>query len=162
MRLLLHVVWPSAGLDYYCPDGLTIHNSGNTPMSVAALSASALLPNGLPCQHGDLQPEEAAYCDVAWTLSQAELKFGTTYVQMTVQGNDTGSPTSSFDYTASTAVPVPQAPGLSVKLYQAESVGVVTPGRLPAAVLSMLRLLLGFLQNSYNSAFDIGAVQLHP
>lgn len=82
----------TAGLDFFCPDGLQIENSGNTPLSLAALSAGALLYDGSQCWHDKVPPHETVFCDFAWSLSQAELEQGQSLVQLAVQGNDTAGP----------------------------------------------------------------------
>jgi hypothetical protein len=124
-----------AGLDFYCPDGLAVYNDGNTPMSFAALSASVLLPDGSPCRRSLLQPDETAFCDIAWSLSQPELELAETLVQITVQGSDTGSsPATSLNFTAAAAVPVPQAPAMSIKLEQAYPASVLGAGTLQGSV----------------------------
>lgn len=117
-----------AGRDYYCPDGLVVHNDGNTPMSLAALSASVLLPDGAHCRYSEVHPDETVSCDIAWSLSQTELELGETFVQITVQGNDTGSSAASLNFTTAAAVPVPHAPAMTVKLEQAEPPSALVPG----------------------------------
>lgn len=120
-----------AGRDYYCPDGLVLYNDGNTPLLLAALSGSALLPDGSPCRHNNLQPGEAAFCDIAWRISQPELELGATFVSFTVQGNDTGSsPATRVNATFAASVPVPQAPAMTVKLEQAYPAGGLGAGTL--------------------------------
>lgn len=99
-------------------------------MSLAALSASVLLPDGAHCRYSEVHPDETVSCDIAWSLSQAELELGETFVQITVQGNDTGSSAASLNFTTAAAVPVPQAPAMTVKLEQAEPPSALVPGVL--------------------------------
>jgi hypothetical protein len=121
-----------------------VYNDGNTPMSLAALSASALLPDGSPCRYSEVHPDETVSCDIAWSLSQAELELGETVVQVTVQGKDTGSsPATSLNFTAAAAVPVPQAPAMSVKLEQTEP-----PSALVRGVLSGLSALVSVMHTT--------------
>lgn len=100
-------------------------------MALQSLSANVLLPDGSPCRHGDVQPRDTVLCDVAWTLSQPELELGESLVQVSIQGNDTGSTASglaSTSYTATAFLQVPQSPCMTVTVEQAEPVRAIQAG----------------------------------
>lgn len=77
-----------AGLDFECPAGMVVENSGNVPVSFHALGDRAYAAAGTPCQSGRLEPSQSVYCDFNWSLSNNSVETGEEMVYLAVSGTD--------------------------------------------------------------------------
>jgi hypothetical protein len=82
------VVGAVAGLDFECPAGMIVENSGNVPVSFHSLGNRAYAAAGTPCQSDRLEPRQTVYCDFKWSLSNTSVETGEEMVYLAVSGTD--------------------------------------------------------------------------